>query len=236
MTDLRDSEDPVSLLRMWDVPRHLIDDFERLRDSALNASLVPMSIIHLGLAFAYSNRGMNDAAVLHGNSALKAGLTRPQAVEGILAGVLSRGMGMLSANIWIAKEAPAGDWPDRAPTEDMDTEAILAYFSSHFGEVPGWLDMLSSTSPPTLDAYFNLRSPVLQDGALLRKHKELLFVIVNAVERYEVAMRIHMQGAIDAGASREELLEAMRAAIVGGGLVAWVAAAETAAPILKSLE
>ena len=236
MTELHEPEDPISLLRKWDAPAHLVDEVERLRDSALDASCVPSAVIHLGLALAYSNRGRDDEAARHGKSALAAGLTRPQAIEGLMAGVLSRGVGMLSANIWIAKEAPEGDWHDRSLVEGMDKQSILDYFRANFGEIPRWLDMLSNASPPTVEAYYSLRSGVLRDGALSRKHKELLLVIVNAVERYEVGMKVHMQGALGAGASREEVLEAMRAAIVAGGLVAWLAAAGTVAPILDGLD
>ncbi|MBW3664300.1 MAG: carboxymuconolactone decarboxylase family protein [Actinobacteria bacterium] len=233
MTSYRRTEETLTRLEEHGTPDRLVQMARALEGSAQDTASLPPKVIQLGLALAYANRGRDDEARRHGEAALAAGLTRPEAIEALLAGVLSRGMGVLHVNAWIVEAAAEGDWTPLPDAEAMDTAAILEYFAGNFGEVPAWLEMLADASPPTLEAYYSLRSDILRDGALPRKHKELLLVVLNAVERYDVGMQVHMKGALAAGATEAELAEAMRAAIVGGGLVAWLAAASTAGPVLE---
>jgi alkylhydroperoxidase/carboxymuconolactone decarboxylase family protein YurZ len=195
---------------------------------------LPSKIRNFGLALAYSNKGASSLAHHHAGKAISDGLTRDEAIEGLLAGVLARGFGMFWDNLWIAEAARHAGVPDVAPIEHTDTAGILEYMAKTFGAVPQWGEVLAEASPASFEAYFQLRATVFRDAALPRRYKELLLVILNCTERYEFGMDTHMKGALAAGASREELLDACRTSIASGGIVAWVAAAPIASGALAA--
>lgn len=58
---------------------------------------------------------------------------------------------------------------------------------------------------------------VMEDGALSFKHKELIAVAVGVALRCDDCIGYHVQEALKAGASREELLEALGVAILLSG-------------------
>lgn len=209
-------------------PAELEAGYQALVDAALDLQALPSKVVHLGLAMTFQNKGADDDARRHGERALAEGLTKPEVVEALLAGILSRGVGMLHANRWLVDRAAEGQWEPPNRGERMTTAQILEYFSGNFGEVPSWLQALAASSGPTLEAYYAMRAEALRDGALLRKHKELILVIINSSERYHFGMDVHMKGAVAAGATRAELLEAVRTSIVSGGMVAWIEAADVA--------
>jgi alkylhydroperoxidase/carboxymuconolactone decarboxylase family protein YurZ len=220
---------PTEALARWldgqGVPEYFAADLRRLADACSAERNLPASVTNLALCFTYANRGLADEARYYGGKALEAGLTRPQAAEAVMAAILSRGFGMVESSLWLIEAAPDSDWPLTGGSPKMSVGQIRDYFEETFGSVPPGLDLLAQESPAAFSAYHGLRSNVLKDGALPRAHKELLLLIVNAVERYDLGMRVHMAGALENGASREDVLEAMRVAILGGGLVAWLEAA-----------
>src|ERR1700687_5398291 len=73
--------------------------------------VLPSKIRNLGLALAYSNKGATALAHQHGEVALADGLTRYEALEGLLAGVLARGFVMFWRNQWIIDQASDGPAP-----------------------------------------------------------------------------------------------------------------------------
>jgi len=204
-----------------------------LEQSALDGNGIPAKVKHLGIALAYSDKGRDAEAASHGRLALAHGLTRPEVLEGLMAGVLSRGVSMVSSNSWLVGEAPDGPL-DIAAAPPVASDEILRYFDDNFGTVPDWLSMLATSSPGTLEAYYRARAEVLRDGALRRRDKELLLVIINCTERYDIGMTVHMRGALEAGALEDDVLEAARAAIVPGGMVAWLAGADAARQVFTA--
>jgi alkylhydroperoxidase/carboxymuconolactone decarboxylase family protein YurZ len=215
------------------VPAPYAKALEDFRTATLTDGYVlPGKVRDLGLAMAYSNRGLAARSHEHGTLAISGGLNQAEAIEGILAGVLARGFGMFWDNLWIAEHAAETDSGDAAPVESKDTSGILEYMRETFGSVPPWGEMLAATSPPTFEAYYQLRAAIMRDGALPRRYKELLLVIINCTERFDVGMDAHMKGALAAGASRAEILDAARTSIASGGIVAWLAASEVAGRVL----
>jgi len=112
------------------------------------------------------------------------------------------------------------------PCVDSDAEEnreqILDYFRKNMGRVPDWIRLLDETMPEGVKLYYNWRNKILIDSVLPRKIKELMLVAVNAVSLYKEGMRIHAMGFMKAGGSREELLEGLLMAFIGGGIVAWI--------------
>jgi alkylhydroperoxidase/carboxymuconolactone decarboxylase family protein YurZ len=211
----------------------LSDGVEALVAASLEGQRLPLRIKYLALAFAFSNKGRDEDSRKWGRQAIAEGITTAELAEALCAGVLSRGVGIDSANSWLLAEAEPAD-PQIAGQPAPNANEIVAYFDRTFGGVPGWLDLLVETSPPTLETYYGLRAEILRDGVLPRRDKELILVVMNAAERYDVGMRVHMGGALDAGAEPADLLEAVRAAIPAGGMVAWLSGADVYAEVMAS--
>ncbi|WP_330502491.1 carboxymuconolactone decarboxylase family protein [Peribacillus frigoritolerans] len=83
----------------------------------------------------------------------------------------------------------------------------LLYFKKVYDVVPGWVQKMHEYSPNALDHYTNLRSNIMQEGALTKKEKDILLVGMNAARLYERSMVYHTKGAMDGGATLPELVE-----------------------------
>lgn len=102
------------------------------------------------------------------------------------------------------------------------TAEILGYFKSRFKEIPAWIDTMNQRFPAILQHYHGMRNSALDGGRLPRKIKELVLVAVNAADLYPEGMKIHMNGALQSGASKEEIFETLLVSILGGGIVSWI--------------
>lgn len=89
-------------------------------------------------------------------------------------------------------------------------EEILREFETYFAK-------MRREIPETRDAFNNLLGSVHKDGALLAKHKELICLAISVYAHCEACMIHHTRQAIEAGATRPEIMEACAAAIVMGG-------------------
>ncbi|MEK5520407.1 carboxymuconolactone decarboxylase family protein [Heyndrickxia sporothermodurans] len=98
----------------------------------------------------------------------------------------------------------------------------IDFFTKVYGKAPDWVVKMNTYNPEALEAYTELRHGILKDGALSRKEKECILVGINAARRYERSMIYHTQGAVDAGATLEELAEILSVCILSRGLPAWL--------------
>jgi alkylhydroperoxidase/carboxymuconolactone decarboxylase family protein YurZ len=82
---------------------------------------------------------------------------------------------------------------------------------------PVW-DRLRELDPEYLEAYLAFRSVPHRNGPLPEKTRELIMVAINAATThlYGPGVRRHMQNALRAGATREELLETIQLTTVMG--------------------
>ena len=48
-------------------------------------------------------------------------------------------------------------------------------------------------------------------------------MLMSCAEHYDFGIDVHSRGALAAGASKAELIDAVRASVIAGGIVAWVA-------------
>ncbi|TDL91754.1 carboxymuconolactone decarboxylase family protein [Vibrio vulnificus] len=83
----------------------------------------------------------------------------------------------------------------------------LTYFKEVYDVVPGWVQKMHDYSPNALDHYTNLRSNIMEEGALTKKEKDILLVGMNAARLYERSMVYHTKGAMGGGATLPELVE-----------------------------
>lgn len=93
----------------------------------------------------------------------------------------------------------------------------LDYFKKVYDVVPGWVQKMHDYNPAMLDHYTALRSAAMAEGALTVKEKDILLVGINAARHYARSMVYHTKGAIDGGATLEELAEYLLVAYIAGG-------------------
>lgn len=73
-------------------------------------------------------------------------------------------------------------------------------------------------------AFLDMESAAYADGALAKKHKELVAVGISVVIDCESCMQWHIEQAAQAGATQQEILEAVEVGIEMGGGRATVSA------------
>jgi len=76
---------------------------------------------------------------------------------------------------------------------------------------------LSKTNPNNVNAFMGLLGATFADGAVTIKTKELISVGIAAYNRCEYCIVYHVYKALEAGATREEILEAAMVAVGFGG-------------------
>lgn len=80
--------------------------------------------------------------------------------------------------------------------------------------------------PDQMSGFAALHKAALADGALPRTTKELIAVAIAVAARCDGCIAYHVHGAIKAGASREQITEAVGVAMLMGGGPAMVYACE----------
>jgi len=82
---------------------------------------------------------------------------------------------------------------------------------------PLW-DELRKLDPDYLEAFLNFRSIPHEKGPLPQKYKELIMIAINAATThlYGPGTRRHMQNALKAGATKEEIFETIQLTSVMG--------------------
>ena len=76
---------------------------------------------------------------------------------------------------------------------------------------------LAAGAPETMKAFGGLATAATKDGALDKKTKELMAISISICIRCEGCIAYHTHKAIEAGASRDEMLETISVAVEMGG-------------------
>jgi len=79
------------------------------------------------------------------------------------------------------------------------------------------LEGIQKQQPAVVTALYRLRHEVFKDGALSFKEKELIAVALMSVMRCDECMEVHAHNALEAGATRDELREALLVAMYLAG-------------------
>lgn len=79
------------------------------------------------------------------------------------------------------------------------------------------LGQLGQELPGPMTGFARLHKKAVEDGALSRKTKELMALAISVAVHCEGCIAYHAHDAIAAGATRQELLEAIGMAILMGG-------------------
>ncbi len=210
----------------------VFEGLKRICDSIFNThNTLPARIRELIFMGIYAAKGYPSGVTRHAERAIQAGATPMEINEILTAVLISRGLSayeigsqVLSSGMKSEGKTVAGDITKASNHKTLDE--ILTYFRQVFGDIPYWVQTLVDSKPEIFLGYYNMRSEILKDNILPRKYKELALVALNASERYQDGLIVHMKGAIASGATELELLEAMSLAILTGGMVAWLEAAK----------
>ncbi len=85
-------------------------------------------------------------------------------------------------------------------------------------EIKRLIGKLQQQQPENIKAFLNFMTNVEKAGALDTKQKELVNVGLAVAAQCEWCIALHVKGALDAGASKDEILEAaMQAVLMHGG-------------------
>lgn len=98
-------------------------------------------------------------------------------------------------------------------------ENILEEVKEERGYIHPSREIIFERDPDYLAIYHRLFTHVMKDrSALPLKVKEMIIVGINAATNYEEGLRVHIRAALEAGASEEEIFEAIEAASLPGGI------------------
>lgn len=81
---------------------------------------------------------------------------------------------------------------------------------------------LTSAQPGVMEAFTKLHKTAVATGALSTKTKELMALAISITSRCDDCIAHHIYDAIEAGATREEITEAIGLAILMGGGVSMI--------------
>jgi alkylhydroperoxidase/carboxymuconolactone decarboxylase family protein YurZ len=80
-------------------------------------------------------------------------------------------------------------------------------------------EILAKEDPEYLELFHRMHMHVVHEkSALPTKIKEIIISAVDAATHYERGLRVHIRGALEAGASREEIFEGLQAASLPAGI------------------
>ena len=87
-----------------------------------------------------------------------------------------------------------------------------------YDEIMGNLQKFSELTPEQMKGFHEFMVAVEKEGSLDKKTKELIAIGCALVAKCEWCVSFHVKGALDAGATNEEILEAAWVgALMGGG-------------------
>lgn len=74
------------------------------------------------------------------------------------------------------------------------------------------------------ELFGNLDTKVYSDGAIPKKYKELTGLSISVLTRCDECILYHLQGCIESGANRIEIIEAIKIGVIGGGSITYPSA------------
>lgn len=186
---------------------------------------IPADLKTLLVAVAAVARGKDELALRELERGAELGITIGQAVAGLI--VLSSLRGEAAAMTFEALlgkvygpalDVPPVDQIAVAPGEARNN------FETYFGQIPVPLQVMLDRLPLGADAYYLMRRGSIDANPLSPKHGEFLLLSILAAD-YSPMTATHVRGARNAGATDEEIAEAIVCGIPAGGIAAWMAAA-----------
>lgn len=98
------------------------------------------------------------------------------------------------------------------------TEEVNEYMKSNMKFIPRMYQVINTVAPDAGMAFANFYQTIFADGAIPKRLKELMFVAIG-VSYMSPRCLIHVVPAIEAGASDQEIFEAVNVGVIGAGFV-----------------
>jgi AhpD family alkylhydroperoxidase len=92
----------------------------------------------------------------------------------------------------------------------------------YFTKFKADIEKLKGEIPDTIQGFGGLFTRVMKDGALTAKEKELIALGIGVAGHCTPCIRSHVQKSLEAGATRQQILEAASVAVVMAGGPAYV--------------
>ncbi len=93
----------------------------------------------------------------------------------------------------------------------------MGKYSEQAKNVFDFLGTLSKESPKIAEGFTTIHKTVGVDNAISTKHKKLMSLSIAISIRCEGCIALHTKGAIEAGATKDEIVETIGVAILMGG-------------------
>lgn len=86
------------------------------------------------------------------------------------------------------------------------------------------LNQLMSENDSFFETFGDLDDSVYSEGAIPKKYKELTGLSISILSRCEECIIYHLQGCIAEKATRQEIIEAIKIGVIGGGSITYPSA------------
>ena len=90
-------------------------------------------------------------------------------------------------------------------------------YPDHYDRIRGLLGKLGKEAEGPMAGFGQLYEQAMAEGALSAKFKELMTLAISITSLCEGCIAVHVRGALRAGATRKEILEAIGVAVYMGG-------------------
>jgi len=204
----------------FDAFRSVIDNDGAVpaRLKALFAAVAAVDRRHLGLARREMERGVT------------LGLSLKEATAGLIVLTSLRGEAAAADFAALLDDCYSGcAVPEPQALPRASEGEAVANFTAYWGTIPTPLAQLLRLSPKAADAYYLMRRGSIDANPLSPKYGELLLLAILAAG-YSPMAATHVRGARNAGATDEEIAEAVLCAVPSAGIAAWMAVGTMLAP------
>lgn len=105
----------------------------------------------------------------------------------------------------------------------IDVKEIYEHYMKTLGAIPEEVQTLGDNAPELLDAYYRIRRFAFkQPGALSKKVRELILVALACELGVTTSPYNHVRAALDAGATKDEILEVIAISCFMAGMPKFV--------------
>lgn len=202
---------------------YTLGGFSRFRAIVETDGALPARIKALYVAVAATTKGYPELAQRELKRAHELGLSFEEASSAAIVLSSVRGEGAALRYLALLEgEYPGmtgGDVP--MPQREVAPGEAEKNFLTYFGTMPPSLGKLIDLVPLGGDAYYLMREGTINGTPLGAKYSELMLVAVLAAD-YSTWTAVHIKGARTAGATEQEIAEAIICTVLTSGLSAWV--------------
>ncbi|MDI9646716.1 MAG: carboxymuconolactone decarboxylase family protein [Archaeoglobales archaeon] len=115
----------------------------------------------------------------------------------------------------------------------VEHEKVVKSIEKKMGFAPGIMKLVKELDPKAVEFYEFCDKVVQEDGALPAKFKLMLVMAMGAQRHCRECVTLAMRGAMNRGATKDEIIEAIRVIFVAGGAQAVAACREAIEELMR---